>query len=470
MSKIVFLAMSQGSWVKPVNPDSYTQGFINALARMGNSVTCIILNGFNQPKLNDAVIHLKPDYIFTINHEGISKKILKETNCPIITDINDSLPFLKNLNLIYEYRERYYFTHKVQDTIHQINAVLPYMPKDRNVILGHATDLHRQDIEQDIPISFIGSLSNWDKSIPNYWRNEFQNSDLTCPEDLEKLKNKKDAFLRQMEEYAAAPLDPCSSVLTNPALTNFGKVSNNRNYAQAVTLLKTCNLRYAVLEQLTDLGLRIYSYPIGMVDVISYNIKMFECFDFTPSVTLADAERTFNRSKISINLPHAHVVNGFSWRVPDILASNACLLSDFRPDLKKLMTGYIDIPMYESPAEARELAQKLLKDDVWRKDIVAASQQMIENKCRFEHRLRKLAEKTGLKLECPEEKRSLLLERGEEHTTLFSNKNTIETKKPVSDFTENMFRFIFKIILMLCLQKEKRKYLRKRFSVSKKNY
>ncbi|GAB7269608.1 hypothetical protein DZS_10010 [Dickeya ananatis] len=74
----------------------------------------------------------------------------------------------------------------------------------------------------------------------------------------------------------------------------------------------------------------------------------------------------------------------FSWRVCDILASNAVLLSCPQPDLLKLSKGYVDLPTYESPAEARDLATKLLNDPVWRKDLALGSQQMIDDKCRFE--------------------------------------------------------------------------------------
>ena len=458
MAKIIVMAVSNTHWVRPVSPDGYVQGFVNALTRMGNTVKSIVLNDLNQSRIDEHVISFKPDFIFVLNNYCISENILKKTNCPIILVVSDSLPFLAHLDLVRSNKERYYFLHTSEDSYNQIASVFPGTPADRNVILGHVTDLRKKDIEQDIPISFVGSLGNWDTSFSQYWQYA---SDINYSDQQEvmALNLKKKAFLDQLREYAASPLDTKSSVLEKPALQDFDKITGYK-YAQSVVYLHTCNLRFAVLEQLTDLGLKIYSYPFGMVDVIRYNIKMFECFDFTPSVTLADSENTFNRSKISMNLPHAHVVKGFSWRVPDILASNACLLSDYRPDLKKLMKGYIDIPMYESPAEARELAQKLLKDDVWRKEIVAASQQMIEEKCRFEHRLRKVAEKTGLTLEYPEEK------GGQE---LIRKEKTAEDSViiPCSSFTENFFRSIFKLMTLLAFTHKKRKYLSQRFSLSK---
>lgn len=463
MAKIIIMARSNSIWVRPFSPDCYVQGFANALTRMGNTVKSIVLNDLKPSQIEAEIISFKPDFLFVFNNYCMSEKILKKTNCPIVLVVCDSLPFLNNLDLVHKNKDRYYFLHTSEDSYNQIDDVFPETPENRSVILGHVTDLRKKDIEQDIPISFVGSLGNWDISFSQYWKYA---SDINYSNqaEVEALNLKKKAFLDQLREYAVSPLDTKSSVLEKPALQGFDKITGI-GYSRAIVYLRTCNLRFAVLEQLTDLGLKIYSCPRGMVDVVRYNIKMFECFDFTPSVTLADSEVTFNRSKISMNLPHAHVVKGFSWRVPDILASNACLLSDYRPDLKKLMTGYIDMPMYQSPAEARELAQKLLKDEVWRKEIVAASQQMIEDKCRFEHRLRKVAKKTGLKLEYPEEKGKQELVRIEKKP----KQESMIIVPPVSSFTENFFRFIFRISTFLCITHKKRKYLSKRFSLGKKN-
>lgn len=464
MAKIVFIAISNTGWVHPISPDGYVQGFTNALARMGNLVKSIVVNGFKQSEMEEEVISFKPDFIFTINNAGISKNILDGTDCPIVLVVSDSLPFLNNLDLVHKNKDRYYFLHTSEDSYNQIDDVFPETPENRSVILGHVTDLRKKDIEQDIPISFVGSLGNWDKSFSLYWENAVFKTDLSDRKAVVALNAKKDEFLNQLDEYASSPLDTESGVLKHPVLPDFDKITGFQ-YSKSIVYLRTCNLRFAVLEQLTDLGLKIYSYPLGMVDVIRYNTEMFKCFDFTPSVTLSDSENTFNRSKISMNLPHAHVVKGFSWRVPDILASNACLLADYRSDLKRLMTDYIDMPMYESPAEARELAQKLLKDDVWRKEIVAASQQMIEDKCRFEHRLRKVSEKTGLKLENTNEKGKQELVRIEKKP----EQESMIIVPPVSSFTENFFRFIFKILTLLSISHKKRKYLSKRFSLGKKN-
>lgn len=403
MAKIVVMAGSNQSWVHPIGPDPFVEGLSNALARMGNNVELIVVNELSQVEINKEVVSYDPDLIISFNGAGISKEILKRTICPVAIELCDSIYYLLNVNLIEKELDRFYFISGAKEYIEKINDFFPDVSNNHVAYLGHVTDVRKKDIEQDIPISFVGSLGNFDKSFEHYWCHT--GIDFSSKEEIDTLMKTKELFQNQAKAFFSNPLD--ASILDTPALPDFFQKTKGGDYARALVILRTCNLRYAVLDKLTDLGLKIYSVPFGMPNVIRYNFKMFECFDFTPSVTLADSETTFSRSRISLNLPHGQTLRSFSWRVPDILASNACLLSNYVVELKELMTGYIDMPMYESPAEARELAQKLLKDDVWCKEIVLASQQMIEDKCRFEHRLRKVAEKTGLKLEASSEIGSL---------------------------------------------------------------
>ena len=53
----------------------------------------------------------------------------------------------------------------------------------------------------------------------------------------------------------------------------------------------------------------------------------------------------------------------------------------------KLFGKAIKIPRYETPFEAKETCNKLLKDNTWRKEVVEASQQAINNGHRFKDRL-----------------------------------------------------------------------------------
>ncbi|NHC08151.1 glycosyltransferase family protein [Azonexus fungiphilus] len=238
--------------------------------------------------------------------------------------------------------------------------------------------------EQDIPISFVGSMGNWNKDIVEYFRKIPHIRGLSFDEQ----NALKDNFLNLLRRFRN---DPFMKIQKEDIPHMKGR------FPMEVSLIHliTCLERFKSLSAMSDLGLSLYGYPYAYSEIVLYDEKLFGCFDFTPSVTLQDSTRLYNRSKVSLNLPHGHAREGFSWRVCDILASNAVLLSCKQPDLVGLSKGYVKLPMFESNAEAREMAIKLLKDKKWREDLSAASQQMIEDKCRFEPKFRLVEESIG---------------------------------------------------------------------------
>jgi Glycosyl transferases group 1 len=106
----------------------------------------------------------------------------------------------------------------------------------------------------------------------------------------------------------------------------------------------------------------------------------------------------YNSSKICLSVSHAQAIEGFPWRIMDILASNGCLLTDRKKGIADFTKGFVDIPTFDSPIEARDLAAKLLKDEKWRRDIVLGSQACIAAKGRWHHRYAAIEETTGVKL------------------------------------------------------------------------
>lgn len=80
---------------------------------------------------------------------------------------------------------------------------------------------------------------------------------------------------------------------------------------------------------------------------------------------------------------HAQVNTGFSWRVCDILASNAMLLSYPSADLKTLFQGAI--PTFLTAQDLRDKVSYYLKNEKERKEIVAFCQNIIQKKHRYEN-------------------------------------------------------------------------------------
>ena len=380
MAKVAIISMSNVLFSGKIVQDGFIEGFANTFARMGNEVKCFVVVSSLRSAMYKELTDFQPDVIISFNNTAVTENLFKSVSCPICVFGYDSVSFWENLNLIKKNYDRYYFIHHGEDTYSQAHKLLPDAEESHHFIFGYASDLRKKDIPQDIEISFIGGLGNWNRSIQKYFMQMYhERIDFS-------LNDVKDKVIKDMEDLGK---DHLALISKEPKHWNdLGLL----DYKQAVILNLTALKRFEVLRNVADLGLKVFSYP-QFIDVIGWDLGLAKAFDFTPSVSLEDSEYNFNRSKISLNLPHAHAQNGFSCRVCAIMASNACLLSDYRRDLGLLMKPYFkNYPMFTSAAEARELCVKLLKEDNYRKDIVAASQQMVEENCRFESKIKGLSE------------------------------------------------------------------------------
>lgn len=386
MARIIVCAMSNVTWLRGRHVDSFVEGLIRALSRSGNDILNIRVNDFrfgghvvvSRAALREKIKNFGPDLILTLNNEFPYPELIDETTCPIACLAADSYAFFSNKEKIRKFPERYYFFNFSNDTIKTLKDWFPEAYPDRNVLFGHATDLRATAIEQDIDLSFVGSIANWNRELVGYFQRLPNIPGMSYPSQNEA----KAQFFELFDRFRDDPFMTLKSGCL-PAEPSWRLPLE----ASFIHLL-TCQQRFKTLSVLSDLGLKLFGYPHAYSELLLYDEKLFRCFDFTPSVTMDHATQTYNRSKISLNLPHGHAQEGFSWRVCDVLASNATLLSCRQPDLVALSKGYVDLPMFDSPAEARELAVKLLADPLWRKDISVACQGMIEDKCRFEPKFR----------------------------------------------------------------------------------
>lgn len=393
MARILLSAFSNVTWTKEKYHDSFVEGFSNALKRCGNEILRIRVNDFmvtysltdlrpdiDTHKILKKIKDFDPDLIIVFNNTFIDDRIVDETNCPIICFASDSPSFFTSQNLFKKYLDRYYFLNSSNDTIKSIPKWFDFISKDRLFLFGHATDLRTKDIKQDINLSFVGSIPNYSYKLTQYFMGlESMGDNLESKVNPNKIKDDFFEALDKFRENTLSDFDYCFPSADEELC---------KNLPSQVILMLTCKARLEVLSNLTDLGLKTFGFPYSWGQIIQYNYELFRCYDYSLSVSLEHSEKNYNRSKISLNLPHGHAHEGFSWRVCDILASNAVLLSNKQPDLVNMTKGYLDLPMYESPAEARELAIKLLKDDIWRKELSRASQKMIEEKCRFENKFK----------------------------------------------------------------------------------
>ena len=129
--------------------------------------------------------------------------------------------------------------------------------------------------------------------------------------DFEKL------VTRSVKEQYEGYLDP---LLNNP-VENAGRLSGLRR------------VRY--LSAVADLGLELHGLYWDQA-CMAYFPEVAFCYNRAPISSLTENQALYNRSKLAINTNHLQAVSGFSWRVCDIMASNACLVTEFKPDMLEL--------------------------------------------------------------------------------------------------------------------------------------
>ena len=160
--------------------------------------------------------------------------------------------------------------------------------------------------------------------------------------------------------------------------------------------------RLRVLSELAPLGLEIRGqYWLLNDPTLAAFPEVLFSYSNRAVHSIEDSQDFFNSSKISLNTKHIQAKSGFSWRVCDILASNACLVSEYAADLTEL--GFTDVPTFTTPYEAREQCKKLLENENLRKDIVAHSHELINKNHRFKHILPQIEDFTGVTLHSEDE-------------------------------------------------------------------
>lgn len=100
-------------------------------------------------------------------------------------------------------------------------------------------------------------------------------------------------------------------------------------------------------------------------------------------MTLKENQDIYNSAKIGISVGHLQAKSGFQWRILDIMASNACLVSDYQSDFDVLFPTNL-FPVYHNPYEAREMCKVLLEDEDLRKKIVIGCQKYVSKNFSFD--------------------------------------------------------------------------------------
>lgn len=373
------------------NPDAipmFYEGFINRLDKEGNEILAIPhrLFGVDFPEIDQEtqkmIIGFKPDICFVFNNAFFD--LCDIVDCPIVIYEVDSPRYFANKQMIRKHPDRYlYFV--IQTASREVLRK-DFGVKDEHVFyVPLYTEIYADEMQQTANISFVGS--KFTKNEGDLFI-EFMQSNPT--------REEKEMFLSCIDEIAQKPQITPEELVYKCRVTS--ELVARKLAIPSILMALSGEKRIKVLSAVADLGLELYGtknwgsdYYCDLRLNLSYNNKNV--------YSIRDNQEILNASKIGISVAHLQATSGFPWRVMDIMASKACLVTDYHSDFEKLFPEVMKVlPVYETPHEAREICQKLLKEEGMRIEIVQRCNEVVDKKYRFVHLLQKMEEYSGIKM------------------------------------------------------------------------
>ena len=356
-----------------VMPPFY-EAFVEGLRKAGNNVFCFFHKKYDMDfsgkipfSLQEAMKRFSPDLaIFFDNNFWDITGIF---DIPVVVYDVDSPLYIKNKEQILAHPDRYCFITIQKNDVNLLHELFHVSSADV-AYMEPFTEIRSDDsVSPEYNISFVGANWLWGGASFAVELNRHLSS-----EDREKARQ---VLSRFMENPLTQPDEEYAS--TTARLIVDAKECSNR-----LSGIK----RARILSAVADLGLELRGLYWDHASM-NYYPELALCYNKDSLFSLSDNQDFYNRSRIGICTQHIQAVSGFSWRVCDIMASNACLVTEYRPDMSELF-GNVDIPMFSTPAEAHRQCRELLEQESLRKEIVEQCHAVIDARFRFRHLLEKL--------------------------------------------------------------------------------
>ncbi|MHC8598287.1 glycosyltransferase family protein [Arenicellales bacterium IMCC55707] len=379
MAKIIITHFSGIFWNGDYQSSCFYDGLVAGLVSDGHDVLqilssdflCSPWNGSNTPfsrrywqKALAAVIEFEPDLIISFNNSSIDG-IEEVVTCPIALWDADSFKCFNDKKKVIDNQDRYCFfsfsTDGLKDYAKFINSKSALMAR-----VPAATHVFSQDIEKKLDISFIG--------------NAFLNS------------NSAQNFLVKNPEFVGQT----QKVLEEKLNSAFEKLQTAGVSKSAILYQSGEMGRAGLITSLLDQNIKIFGSH-DWLQLAILDSRFLRAFDPGVVFSLSGNETVYNQSLCSLNVNHPQATSGYALRVLDIMASSAALISNFSADL---MSDFpkLQIATFRSSQELVNLAEQVIKDLEFRKEIVLISNEYIENGYRWKHRFKLISQITGVDL------------------------------------------------------------------------
>lgn len=370
-----FNAISQDDQSFHAIPCFY-EAFIKELSELGNELFVVHHNKFVGNygplplELKKEIERFSPDFALIFNNAFFD--LSEYFDFPIYIYEVDSIKYYSNIEILKEKKDRFKYIVPQTSSVSLVSDYLG-IRKENILYLPFFTAVHKESLPKVMNISFIGTrfYTENEKGL-SVWSKFMQTE--PSPASVKLYK----------EALNIITTDPFLSEknLENKIYSSDSSLKDYIDKDQLVDILSGCN-RILTLSEVSDLGLTLFGTRSWATEnCIDYNIPL--AFNFKKVYSLKHNQDIYNSSKIAININHLQAKNGFSWRVCDIMASDACLVSEYKSDFNKLFPN-IPIPVFSDRYTARKLCKKLLTNENMRQDIVSYCNEIIETKFRFKH-------------------------------------------------------------------------------------
>lgn len=372
----------------PNNPDAmpiFYEAFVNGLDREGNEVAIFSHRMFGMDfgeidaMTREEIKLFSPDICFIFNNSFYDLSDI--VDCPIIIYEVDSPRYFSNKESIRKNPDRYLyfiFQEDSRKTLMEEYAI----KEDQIFYTPFFSEVYADNsMEQVTNVSFIGSL--FQSTSAGSFQYFMEHS--PTREEWTMMRNCLN-HLRKNPQVTPTELVYKYNITSE-------LVAKSLNLPNLLMMLSG-EKRLKVLSAVADLGLELYGTKSWSTTYF-YNVDLNLAYVDKNVYSIQHNQDIYNASKIGINVSHFQATSGFPWRVMDIMASNACLVTDYHADFARLF-GDIPIPTYDSEADARGVCKQLLEDESRRRNIVLQCQEVIDAKYRFKHLLSKLEEYSGV--------------------------------------------------------------------------
>ena len=440
----------------------FYESFIQELSALGNSLL-VYHHGNWEGRWGKLPFGIKkeietfqPDVALIFNNNFYD--LSEDFDFPIVVYEVDSVLYYKNIDILSQKKGRFKYLVPQRESIEAIHATLE-VPRNNIRYLPFFTSIQREDVEKVCNISFIGT-----RFITRYREKTLWNDFMQGQPSAEDIKQ----FRNMMEFVASHPFLPEAELHQHfssicPELLQWLKKSE---------ILDTLSgaRRILTLSAVSDLGLSLYGTKSWITENSDDPLLPLS-FNEGQVYSIRHNQDIYNSSKLAINVNHLQAISGFSWRVCDIMASSACLVSEFKQELARNFPR-VPLPTFTNRHEAYDICRKLLREDALREDIVRASNEAIEAGYRFKHLIPELEEFLGIRLFS-----DASLEKA--HLTIKRVASTIETKSSKPDMKAHEFsstsyrisKFLIRLASMFLFSRpERRMYRERKLRKLKKKY